>query len=197
MLVIVQTSWRRFSRATVLTSLTFLTPLTFSSAQQPELPEAQAKAGFLYNIAKLTEWPATAFATTRSPLVIGVLGKDPVYEALEKFVAGKSLDGRKLVVLRYDSVAQIKDCHVLFVSASAANDLPQVFRAVRGRSVLTVGDSAQFTKGGGMIQLVKIQDSIRMKINMEAATSNGLKLSSKLLRLATIVGEDDRVEKAR
>ncbi len=32
------------------------------------------KAGFIYNFAKLVEWPTTAFSQQDSPIVIGILG---------------------------------------------------------------------------------------------------------------------------
>ncbi len=35
------------------------------------------KAGFIYNFAKLVEWPTSAFAQQDSPIVIGILGDDP------------------------------------------------------------------------------------------------------------------------
>ena len=51
--------------------------LPSTHAQDSTTPEYKIKAAFLYNFAKLTDWPANAFSTTQSPLVIGVLGRDP------------------------------------------------------------------------------------------------------------------------
>jgi hypothetical protein len=53
--------------------------------------------------------------------------------------------------------------------------------------VLTVSDAAAFTEKGGMIQFVAIDNKIRFRINMAAASTAGLTISSKLLSLAISV----------
>src|ERR1700722_19544056 len=58
------------------------------------------KAGFIYNFAKLVEWPATAFAQQDSPIVIGILGDDPFGGTLDRIVADKKINGRGLVIKR-------------------------------------------------------------------------------------------------
>ena len=53
--------------------------------------------------------------------------------------------------------------------------------------ILTVGDIADFAQEGGMIGLVEAEQRIRFNINLAAARQANLKLSSQLLKLATIV----------
>src|ERR1700694_2609549 len=47
------------------------------------------KAAFLYNFTKFVEWPPERFANEPSPIVIGVLGRNPFGEELEKIVQGR------------------------------------------------------------------------------------------------------------
>ncbi len=44
------------------------------------------KAGYIYNFAKLIDWPAKAFPQADSPIVIGILGDDPFGKALVEIV---------------------------------------------------------------------------------------------------------------
>ena len=53
--------------------------------------------------------------------------------------------------------------------------------------MLTVSDMERFAHRGGIITLLTIQDRIRFEINVEAARRSGVKISSKLLKLANIV----------
>jgi len=56
------------------------------------------KAGFIYNFAKLVEWPTASFAQPDSPIVIGILGEDPFGATLDRIVADKKINGRGFAV---------------------------------------------------------------------------------------------------
>ncbi len=155
---------------------------------EPPLPEYQVKAAFLYNFAVLTEWPAGTFVRDDTPVVIGVLGADPFGGLLEKTLAGKRLGERPLRVARYAKVAEIDHCHILFIGAEEAAKLPQILKELARRSILTVGETDNFARSGGMLQMSQRADStIGLRVNLAAVANAQLKLSSKLLRLAAIV----------
>ena len=148
---------------------------------------AQVEAVFLFNFSQFVEWPAQAFASQRSPLVIGVLGSDPFGAALDEVVRGEVVNGRTLEVRRYQRVEEVKDCHILFISRSERPRLEQILAHLQGRSVLTVSDLEDFARQGGVIRFVLVEDKVRLRINLEAAKAAGLTISSKLLRPAQIV----------
>jgi hypothetical protein len=149
--------------------------------------EYQLKAVFLYNFTQFTEWPTNAFSGTNSPVVIGVLGKDPFGRMLDETVRGETINGRPLVIRRYSSVDEIKECHVLFVSTAEANELSPIFSGIQNRPILTVGESDGFVLGGGIIRFAIADNKIRLRINLDAAKRANLSISSKLLRLADVV----------
>jgi hypothetical protein len=159
------------------------------AAETPELSAIQArvKAGFLYNFVKLTQWPTNAFAAADSPIVIGVLGKDPFDSYLDDAVRDKQVGGRPIVVQRLKSLADAKHCQLCFVSTSERSRLASILAALAGQPVLTVSDLDGFAERGGIIRLLTEGDSVRFAINTTAAERAGLVLSSKLLRLAIIV----------
>ena len=146
--------------------------------------EYQVKAVFLFNLAQFVEWPPKAFADPGAPLVVGVLGEDPFGSYLDETLRGERAHNRPLLLQHYRRVSEVRVCHVLFISRSETDRLDQIFAAVRGRSVLTVGDADEFISRGGMIGLVTEKNKIRIRINAEAVRAAGLTISSKLLRLA-------------
>jgi YfiR/HmsC-like len=154
------------------------------SAQNTISPEYQIKAVFLFNFARFVDWPPKAFSTSETPMVIGVLGEDPFDGYLDETVRGEKVNGRSLVVQRYRRVSDIKICHVLFISRSEAGSLDSVLASLKNRPILTVADIDGFTSRGGMIQLGKEKNKIRMHINLRAAKAADLTISSKLLRVA-------------
>jgi hypothetical protein len=162
-------------------------------AQAPPAPtEYQLKAVFLFNFSQFVDWPAAAFADDNSPLVIGVLGRDPFGAMLDEIVRGETVNGRPLAVRRYESIAQLDACHILFIDRSQVEQLGAIIAALKGRSVLTVGDFEGFARGGGIIRFVTVGNKIRLKVNLVAAQQAKLTISSKLLRPAQIVepGQD-------
>jgi hypothetical protein len=89
-------------------------------------------------------------------------------------------------------VEEIKTCHVLFISRSEAERLEKILASLKGRNILTVSDIDDFAVHGGMIRFLIENNKIRLRVNLEAARSANLVISSKLLRPAEIVepGED-------
>ena len=147
--------------------------------------EYQLKAVFLYNFAQFVDWPPKAFSDSDT-LIIGVLGDDPFGNYLDEPVRGEQVNGRPLVVQRFHRVSEIKTSHVLFVSRSESDRLEQILAALRGRNILTVGDTEDFCARGGMIRLSNEKNKIRMRINLEPVKAAGLNIISKLLRVAEI-----------
>jgi hypothetical protein len=152
-----------------------------------EAREFQVKAVFLFNFAQFVEWPPEAFPGATEPFVIGILGDDPFGSYLDEAVRGEKVNNRSLSIVRFSRAEDIKTCHILYISQSEAGRLDQILSALRGRSILTVSDVAQFNHLGGMIRFVTENNKVRLRIDNEAAKSAGLKISSKLLRPSQLV----------
>lgn len=159
-------------------------------AQSEQLTEYEIKAAFLYNFTKFIEWPPDAFANSGAPIVLGIVGQDPFGDSLVQMVAGKTLNGRGLVVKRVKEGHELRSCHILFVSSSEKKRLTQILESLKGSSVLTVGEMSRFGQSGGAINFVLQENKVRLEINAEAAARARLKISSKLLAVARIVAED-------
>ncbi|HTR41116.1 MAG TPA: YfiR family protein [Pseudomonadales bacterium] len=167
--------------AVLLLGLVFATG--FRCHAQPT--EYQIKAAFIYNFARFVEWPAEAFASTNSPMVIGVLGKNVFEDSLQRTINGKVIKGHPLQFKAFNSPEEATNCHVLFISTSEKNRMPKILAQLQGTSILTVTENTDtFTASGGMINLVIVEDKVRFQINNDAAKKSGLIISSKLLSLA-------------
>src|ERR1700737_1935694 len=148
------------------------------------------KAGFIYNFAKLVEWPTTAFAQPDSPIVIGILGDDPFGVTLDRIVADKKINGRGVSVKRLKwsrDLKDLKDCSILFLSSSEKEHIDSVVDAMKSLPILTIGDASGFAKRGGIINFTLEDNKVRFEVNVEAAKRADLTISSRLLTLAKIV----------
>lgn len=155
--------------------------------------EYEIKAAFLYNFIKFVEWPSSAFAAKDSPIIIGLLGNNPFLDSassanyLEQAIAGKSIEARKVIIRPLERTGNLKDCQLLFVSASEKNYLKEILDGLRGSHVLTVSETENFCEQGGMINFIKQAGKVRFEINPATAEQGHLKISSRLLNVAKIV----------
>jgi hypothetical protein len=145
--------------------------------------EYDVKAAFLLNFTKFVEWPSAAFAAPDAPLTICIVGDDPFGRAIDQIVEGESVNGHRIVIERKRHDQQ-RSCHVLYISSGGALTNSIISG---GSAVLTVGEGEEFIRQGGIIAFVVDNRRVRFDINLRAASSAGLKLSSKLLSVARSV----------
>jgi hypothetical protein len=160
-----------------------------ASAEGVKLTDPQRKALMVYNFAKFTEWPRTAFADDKAPFVVGVLGKDPVGKGMD-ILKGRTVKGRNIEVKRFDTADQITNCHLLFISKSEMENLPQILKRLENSSILTTAEDKDFIEQNGIINLVPetqaggTTQTVGFEVNLLAAEKANLKLDTQLLRLA-------------
>src|SRR5262245_15017383 len=80
-----------------------------------QVPESDLKAEFIERFTRFVEWPAAAAAEKQPNFVIGVLGKSPLVESLEKMAAGRQIHGRTVKVTVVSDDDPMEKCHVLFI----------------------------------------------------------------------------------
>ena len=159
----------------LLLLLTGLFNCPAAQAQEAAPSEFELKAAFIYNFAKFVEWPAEAFPAPQSPFVIGIIGDNPFEDALAKTVLNKQINGHPFRVIQMKTLADLKSCHILFISLSERKRLAEILRPLRGASVLTVSDLEHFLPAGGTIQFLMEGNKVRFAINDSAAKSVGLR----------------------
>ncbi len=143
--------------------------------------EYRVKAAFLFNFAKFVEWPPE---TAGGPLAICVAGRNVFGESLSDIVRGETINGRPIevrVILEPEP-----GCHVIFVPRGAA--VTAYLRAARELPSLTVGESPDFIGLGGIVNFTLEGTNVRFEIDSAAAERVGLRISSRLLRLARGLG---------
>lgn len=145
------------------------------------------KAGYIYNFAKLVEWPASAFAQPDSPIVIGIVGTDPFGPIIDKVLEGKKVNGHPFVIKRLKPTADVKECHILFVGTSWGPHVADTIRLTRGTPILTISEIPGFADRGGIINLTLEQNKVRFEVNVDAAKQADLSISSRLLVLAKVI----------
>jgi YfiR/HmsC-like len=144
--------------------------------------ERAIKVAYVFNLTKYVAWPHAG-----SELVLGFVGDSSMGEALEKMLTGKTSESRVIRVVLSPKDEALEQCDVLYVAYSSPKKVRAALDRVRGKSVLTVGDTDSFSREGGMVGLVRTGQQVQIQVNLEAVQEARLKISSRMLDLATIV----------
>jgi hypothetical protein len=126
---------------------------TLASADRTPVSEYQLKAVFLFNFTKFVEWPMKAFSDPHDPFTICLAGANPFGSSLDDEVRGKTVGSRPILIRLVSNAQEARKCQILFVPASERKREHGLLDLLRDASVLTVGDSSDFTTNGGIVQL--------------------------------------------
>jgi hypothetical protein len=146
-----------------------------SAAEVAEDRQAQMAAAYVFNFAKFVEWPASAPSDT---LEVCFVGAANVRDALASSTVEKKAGARRIVVRDAQTSQSLTTCQVVYIG-DRTRDIPTQYAA------LTIGDSEDLTRLGGIIRLYTESNRLRFIINVDNAKRAGLQISSNLLKLAT------------
>ncbi len=150
--------------------------------------EYKLKAAFLYQFTKYIEFPDNAFSDSSS-FRIGILGDDPFGDEILEPLQSKVVEGRRIIVARFEKLDDVNDCQILFVSQSANVDLAQLAARTRDVPILTVGESDDFAARWGIINFVAVGGKVRFELNLAAADRSGIRVNGRFKRVATKVDD--------
>ena len=183
----------RSVRAALLLSL--LAPLGWLSPwpvhaqviSEAQSHERSVMAAYIYRFITYVEWPASAFPNAEAPIIIGVVNADDIAAELEQIVQGRTAQNRRLQVRRIALGETWTGVNVLFIGGEGAPKFLQAAKTLTDRSVLTITGVERGIEHGSVINFVQVDGRVRFEVNVAVAEKSGLRLSSRLLTVATRV----------
>jgi len=168
-----------------------------SARAQSTPDEYQVKAAFLFHFAQFLGWPADALNAADPSLSLCIFDDEPRRKELQSTIEGKPIGARVIHVRLISQPQEIQGCNILFLSRDEARRQSPILKSLRGIPVLTVGETSEFLSDGGMIRFHIEEGKIRFDINLAAAESSHLQISSRLLLLATAVTRGGVADRGR
>jgi len=148
--------------------------------------EANTKAVFMYNFSKYTQWPK---GDTSKYFNIVVLGKTDVLIPLENIAEKRQVNKKKIKITQYKFLPENLNCNILFISSSQTKNLSLILEKVKGKSILTIGDTEGFAKRGVVLNFIIDNGNVKFEINSDVLDHTDLKMSSQLLKLSNFIKE--------
>ena len=175
----------RYRRA--CTTLAVCLALGFGPHAQADLArEARIKAVLVIRLVKFMEWPGE---TRAEPLNICTWGESGTTAGLHS-LQGQSVREREIRVRKLASSTaglDLRGCQVLFVAECVREVSPGLLYGSGNPAVLTISEMPDFSKRGGIISLVNLDNRVAFDIHSRYAREAGLQIGAPLLQLARVV----------
>ncbi len=151
--------------------------------------ETESKADFIIKAVDYVTWPEGAGTNADGAIVIGVVGESPLMAKLTEMAATKTAEGTKIVVKSLTLEDDLTVCQVLFMSTEDKADLAKILKKLKQAPILTISDAEYFARYGVMVNFIQEagDSSVKFEVNKMVLGFAGLKMSSRLLKLATII----------
>jgi hypothetical protein len=143
--------------------------------------KSKAKAVMVYKFFQYVTWPDSQYLSASKEAGFCYHGKNTFLPILN-YIKNKKKSGPQFSIKEISSFDSIDDCHLLFVSELDDPTLNYLRR--NPLPILTVSDQMSFFENGGMISLYFEEDRLQLEVNKSRLSEAGLKISSKLLRIA-------------
>jgi len=151
------------------------------------LTEAEAKAAFVLNFARFTEWPEGALPVAQQPIRIGVSGQSPLSDELQRLSKGFLIQGHVVEIVVLENPEDRVECNVLLIENAERDTFLRYLATQAGKNVLVVGDKPETAKWGAAIAFHPFNARLQFIVNRKAAHEHGLTFSSQLLKLAASI----------
>jgi hypothetical protein len=164
--------------------------------------EYKIKTALIYNLLKFTTWPekpppAEPVADEKNDrsktLVLGFFSDSDIY-TICKSIDGKKVKDKKIKIVRiYERDLRSEDpefwskLDALYLNRmpnAMRVDLKKLFNILKGRSILTLGESFDFLSRGGIVRLLREGNHVNFEINLDAAKLAQLEIKTSVLKLA-------------
>jgi YfiR/HmsC-like len=147
-------------------------PLAAESAR-----DDQIRATFLLLLTKYVTWPDDAFASPTAPIVVAVVGNPGLASTLQTLSTDQRVAGRAFEIRAVPDAAASIGAHLVFVAEDQSEAV------VAGSPLRITEEPDKLSRTDIAIRLEG--DRVAFSVNRKDVARRGLKLSSKLLKLAS------------
>jgi hypothetical protein len=157
-----------------------LTVLSYSSSKaQTNLYKLHSL--FVYNFVKNIKWENVG-----EEFVIGVYNNADVQKEFEANFNTKNIGGKKFNVKPVSSSTDAGACQIVYIPKTNRNKTTELINQLSGQQILVVTEEDLVSEGAS-ISFELVGAKLNFKINKTTTEEKGLKISSSLLALGTVI----------
>ncbi len=180
-----------FGRSTVLGLIGAIVLVSALSvnARDNTSREYHLKAAFLRYVAKFVSWPEGKDSETE--INICLLGEFPSMKGINS-INGRIVDDKPILIRPMPNIELAKkSCQILYISKTEEENLESIITELEGLPVLTFGDMEGFARLGGGMNFYVANNKMAIEINQRTVSKSELTIADRMLRLVTIVPDNE------
>jgi len=163
--------------------------LCFSATKQAwsqSIEKQNVLAALTLNIAKFTTWPELVFKESNNIFNLCVYGDNIVQQSFSN-INKKLINKKTIHIINISRLRRLNHCHLIYISELERTKLIALLLELKDQPILTIGEKVDFLQAGGIVGFESIDGKIQLNINLAIIKPSQLIISSRLLKLATIV----------
>ena len=139
------------------------------------------KASYIYNFAKMIDWPE---AEKSGNFIIGVYGSSGVYKELIKKYASKNIGNQQIEVKKLSDTPTVGKIHLLYITKDKEQDISALLKSIKKKPVLVITENPGSLEKGSIINFIIVDSSLNFELNVDQANKHDLIVGSRLKDLA-------------
>ena len=145
--------------------------------------EYQIKLAFLTNFISYTQWPESFKQSSEFSFCSS---SQRFIDLAAPQISAKAVAQRELALKVVDPSEEWQ-CDLLFILAEDGEKWANYLSEIQPEGMLIVGEQRGFARQAGIINFFLAGNKVRFEINLDTLEDSGLKISSRLLRLAKLI----------
>ena len=147
-------------------------------------PMHEVHSMMVYNFTKYVQWPDHAAG---GEFIIGVVGNTDIYNTLNGWYGGKPRGSKTYIIKKFNSAAEVTDCHVLYIDKSKSGEFDNVNDKLKGKGTLIITDKSGLGEKGSAINFKLVDNKLKFELNQKAIEASNLKVSGALSSMAILI----------
>lgn len=156
----------------------FIQPVVF--AQKEASPE-NIMATYIYNFTNYIEWPKTS---NDNEFSIVILGGSKLEKPLRYIASVKNINDIPISIISVDNPEKLVACEILIVTDEFADKISALKSSDKLLNTVIISNLIDGLEKGASINFITTGGRIRFEIDHSSIKNQGLKVSSRLLKIA-------------
>ncbi len=141
-----------------------------------------AKKGLIvFQMAKNVDWPKQH---KEGDFIIGIYGDEKIYKYISSKYSSKLVGSQQVKVVRYISVNEISECHMLYVSSSKSGYIESIAKKINHKKTIIITNKSGLINEGPTINIVPVNGSLKWELNLTKAQKYNFIIGEKLKKYA-------------
>ena len=146
-----------------------------------------ANSAYIARFTEFIEWPEPPETAVSNAFTICVFGNHPILAPLSKLRRLMNVANRPIEVYSINQPEEAAGCEIVFVPFAENNRTKDIHQHTAEKPVLVINEVPSTPTQGQLISLYTEGNRLRIRIHLNEAQAAGFKISSRLLKLASVV----------